>query len=108
MKHISHPFRADPSVSKQRLDEVKYSGKHSSFPLSFRKCSKPLLVLLQDVFLKESSSLSIATRASSSVRDEEVKGGQNRGQTTTSLKGQSCAAAEPGKYSKVMIVIGPT
>lgn len=85
MKDISHPCREDLSVSKQESEEVKYSGKNSSFPSSSQICSTPLLVLLQDAFSKENSPFSIAARASCSLREEDTKGGQNRGQAMASL-----------------------
>lgn len=80
------------SISNQGLEEVKYSGKCSCFPSSCQICSIPLLVLLQDAFPEENSPVSVAGRENCSLRDEEVKGGQNRIQAMTSLTGPSSTA----------------
>lgn len=72
MKCSSHPCREYLSISNQGLEEVKYSGKCSSFLSSCQICSIPSLVLLQDVFPEENSHLSCRK---GSLRDEEAKGG---------------------------------
>lgn len=100
VKCISHPCREDLSISIQGLEEVKYSGKCSSFPSSCQICCIALLVLLQDAFPEENCPVSVAERANCSLWDEETKGGQNRIQAETSLAGPSPAVPEPGKHSR--------
>lgn len=96
MKCSSHPCREYLSISNQGLEEVKYSGKCSSFLSSCQIWSIPSLVLLQDVF-PENSHLSCRK---GSLRDEEAKGGQNKIQAMTSLTEPSPAVPEAGKHSR--------
>lgn len=105
VKCISHPCREDLSISIQGLEEVKYSGKRSSFPSSCQICCIALLVLLQDAFPEENClSLLQKGRIAPSgmrkprvVRIESRQGLHWQGQVLQCLSQESTAGSDSNK-----------